>query len=104
DAAGDLEGGEGGVVAVGGVGLAGLVPAPLDEIGAEAAHALDRAEQPVEHIAPVAQHVEDDAAALGLAIVPGRALRRLVVAREDPIAEIALDREDAAEEAGIDQR
>jgi hypothetical protein len=69
----------------------------------EAAHAFNLAEQPVEHVAPVAQHVEDDAAALGLAIVPRRPLRRLPVAFEHPVAEIALDREDAPEEAALDQ-
>src|SRR5262249_33817053 len=42
-------------------------------------------------------------AAFRLAVIPGRALRRLPVALEDPVAEIALDREDAAEEAAVDQ-
>src|SRR3954464_9131647 len=51
----------------------------------------------------MAQHVENDAAAFALAVVPGRALRRLPVALEDPIAELALDREDAAEETAIDE-
>ncbi len=52
----------------------------------------------------MAEHVEDDAAALGFAVVPGRPLRGLPVALEHPVAEIALDREDAPEEARLDQR
>jgi hypothetical protein len=71
-------------------------------VGAEAEHALHVAEQIVEHVAPVAQHVEDDAAALGALVVPGRSLRGLPVALEHPVAEVALDRQDAAEEAGLD--
>ena len=70
---------------------------------AEARHALDIAEQVVEHVAPVADHVEDDAAALGLLVVPRRPLRRLPVALEHPVAELAAHAEDAAEEAGVDQ-
>ena len=71
---------------------------------AEARHRLDRAEQVVEHVAPVRQHIEDDAAAFLLAVVPARALRRLApVALEHPVAELAAHREDAAEEAGVVQ-
>src|SRR3954449_149335 len=51
----------------------------------------------------MAEHIEDDAAAVLLAVVPGRALRRLPVALEHPIAELAAHREDAAEKAGVDQ-
>ena len=47
------------------------------------------AEQIVEHVAPVAEHVDDDAAAVFLAVVPGRALRGNGVAFEDPVAELA---------------
>ena len=41
------------------------------------------------------------AAAILFAIVPGRALRRLPVAFEDPVAELAANRQHAAEESGI---
>ncbi len=64
DAALELEGGVGGVVGVGGVALALLVDALGDMRGAEAADGLDLAEEVVEHVAPVAEHVEDDAAAV----------------------------------------
>ena len=99
----ELEGRIGGVVDVVGVGLAVLVPALRDMRRAEAGDALDIAEQVVEHVAPVAHHVEDDAAALRLLVVPRRPLRRLPVALEHPVAELAAHREDAAEEAGVDQ-
>ena len=102
-AARELERRIGGVVDVGLVGLAVLVPALGDMGRAEAGDALDLAEQVVEHVAPVAQHVEDDAAAVLLAVVPRRPLRRLPVALEHPVAELAAHREDAAEEAGVDQ-
>ncbi len=101
-AAGELEGRIGGVVGIRGVGLAGLVDARGNVGGAEARHRLDRAEQVVEHVAPVRQHIEDDAAAFLLAVVPARALRRLPpVALEHPVAELAAHRQDAAEEAGV---
>ena len=45
----------------------------------------------------------DDAAAVGGPVVPGRALRRLPVALEDPVAELAAHRQDAAEEAAVDE-
>src|SRR5262245_13393367 len=51
----------------------------------------------------MAEHVEDDAAAILLAVIPRRPLRRLPVALEHPVAELAAHREDAPEEAGLDQ-
>src|SRR5690606_25653906 len=46
---------------------------------------------------------EDDAAAIGLAVVPGGALRRLPVALEHPVSELAAHREDAPEETAVAQ-
>ena len=103
DAARELEDRIGGVVGIGDV-AAGLLVDPLrDVVGAQAEHAPDVAEQVVEHVAPVAEHVQDDATAVRLPVVPGRALRGLPVALEHPVAEVALDREDAPEEAGVRQ-
>src|SRR5215831_199555 len=100
----ELEGGIGGVVDVGLVSLAVLVPA-LGNMGrAQTGHALHLTKEIVEHVAPVAEHVEDDAAALVLLVVPRGALRRLPVTLEHPIAELAAHGEEAPEEAGIDQR
>src|SRR5690606_37045730 len=97
----ELEGGVSRVVRIGDVGLALLVDALRDMGGAEAAHRLHLAEQVVEHVAPVAEHGEDDAAAIGLAVVPRRALRWLPVALEHPVSVLAAHREDAPEEATV---
>ena len=80
DAVRELEGRVGGVLGGGDVRLAVFVPPLRDVRRAEAQHALHRAEQVVEHVAPVAQHVDDDAAAVLLAVVPRRPLRGLPVA------------------------
>ena len=84
--------------------IALFVDAAWNMRGAEAAHRLHLAEQVVEHVAPVAEHVEDDAAAFGLLVVPARALRRRTpVALEHPITELAAHREHSAEEARVAQ-
>src|ERR1700751_3132981 len=100
DAALELEGRISRVIGVGLVRLAALVDALWNMRRAEAAHGLHLAEQIVEHIAPMAQHIQNDAAAFGLAVIPARPLRRLApVALEHPIAELAAHSEHAAEEA-----
>ena len=100
DAALELERGVGGVVGRARVGLARLVPPPVDVRGAAGTRQrLHRAEEVVEHVAPVAEHVDDDAAAVFLAVVPGRPLRGHRVALEHPVAELAAHRQDVAEEA-----
>ena len=103
DAPLQLEGGVGGIVRRCLVGGVGLVPALRDMDGAETADAFHRAEQVVEDVAPMAEHVEDDAAAIFLAVVPGWSLGRLQIAFEDPIAELDPGRKDAAEESGLAQ-
>ena len=71
--------------------------------GAEAAYRLHLAEQVIEHVAPVAEHVEDDPPAVLRAIVPRRPLRRLPVALEHPVAELAPDRQHPPEEPAVAQ-
>src|SRR5262249_30318748 len=57
-----------------------------------------------EHIAPVAEHIEDDAATFGLLIVPARPLCRLTpISLEHPVSEFSANREHASEEAGVAQ-
>ena len=101
--AGEFEGGVRRIVGSGRVFASLLVPALRNVRGAEATHAADLAKQVVEHVAPMAQHVDDDAAVVLLAVVPRRPLCRLPVALEHPIAELAADRQDAAEKARVDQ-
>src|SRR5438034_472274 len=99
----EAERGIGGIIRRRRVLLAVLVEAFRNIRGAGAAHALDLAEEIVEHVAPVADHVEDDAAAVLAAIIPRRPLRLLPAALEHPIAELAAHQEHPAEEAGIAQ-
>ena len=99
NAALELEGRVGRVVGVGGIAIARFVEALGDVCHAEARHGSNLAKQIIEHIAPVAQHIEDDAAAFRLAVVPARPLDRLQVALEHPIAELTAHREEAPEEA-----
>ena len=86
-----------------GVGVALLVPALRDVGDGLGHHGLDRAEQVLQHVVPVAEHVEHHAAAVLGAVVPARALGGDDVTLEHPVAELAADREDAAEEAEVDQ-
>src|SRR5689334_12522071 len=69
--------------------------------GAQAGDGLDRSEEIVEDVAPVAEHVEDDSAAVLFAVVPGGALDGDVVTFENPIPECAADGENPAEEPQI---
>src|SRR6185437_4155067 len=99
----ESERGVGGVISGRRVLLALLVETFEDIGGAEAGDALNLAKQIVEHVAPVADHVENDAAAVLAAVIPRRPLRFLPAALEHPVAELAAHREHAAEEAGIAQ-
>jgi hypothetical protein len=63
-----------------------------------ARHGFDFAEQAIEDVAPMREHIEDQPAAAGLAIIPARPLRRIGRAVKDPPAEIEPDRQDPAEE------
>src|SRR5699024_9637393 len=87
----------------GGVLLALLVPAPADVRGGLGVDVLDAAEQLLDDVVPVREHVRDDAAAVLAAVVPGGALRLLPVALVDPVAELTAHGEDLAEETGVDQ-
>ena len=102
DAAGQFERGVGGVVGGAVVGFAVFVPAFVDVRRAQAGDRLDFAKEVVEHVAEVAEHVDDDAPAVFLAIVPRRALGGDGVAFEDPIAELAAHGKNPAEESAVD--
>ncbi len=104
DPALQLEGGVGRVVGGGVVPAAPLVPALRDLRHAQRRHRLHLAEEVVEDVAPVREHVEDHPAPVLLAVVPRRPLRRDDVALEDPVAELPADGVDAAEEVRVAQR
>src|ERR1700730_17899471 len=99
----ELQGCVWGVVEVPAVGLAVFFPAFGDVGRTQAGDAFHLAEQIVEHVAPVTEHIENDAAAFLLAVIPPGPLRRRPVALEHPVAELAAHRDDAPEERGIDQ-
>src|SRR6476660_9941146 len=91
----NVEGGVRRIVGRAIVGLARFVPACRDMGGAKAGHRFHRSEKVVQDVAPVAEHVDDDAAALFLAVIPRRALDGHRVTLEYSIAELAADAEDA---------
>src|SRR5260221_1554074 len=93
-----------GIVGGGAVFAAVFIPAGRDVPRTEAGNPLDFPEQAVEHVAAVAQHIENDSSAVLLAVVPGGPLRGLVIALEHPVAELAPDREYFPEETGVTQR
>ena len=88
------------------VGLASLVDTLRNVDRAEARNTFDRSEGLIDQVTPVAEHVDDDAAAVFLAVVPARALDGLVgvVTGENPVAEFAAHREDATEETLVDEQ
>ena len=98
-----FKGGIGGVVRGAGVGLALFVDTLWNVRRGEAGNPRHLAEEVVDHVTPVAEHVDDHPAAIFLAVVPGRALRRDRVALEDPVTELAPDGEDIAEEVVLDE-
>ena len=100
---GHLEHAVSGVVGSGVVGVALLVPAGGDVRDGLARDGVDLADDALEHVVPVAEHVRGHAAAIFLAVVPRGALSGLVVAFEDPVAELATQGDDAAEEALVHQ-
>ena len=103
DVALEFEGGIGGIIGGGFVGVTVFVPALGDMGHGVAGHRLDRGDHVVEHVAPVAEHVRDHAAAVLLAVVPRRALRRHPVPFEDPIAEFTAHAENLAEKTAVAQ-
>src|SRR5579872_5408471 len=80
-----------------------LVPALGNVSVADADHAFDLTKEIVEHVAPVADHVENDAPAVFRAVIPRWPLRFLPVALEHPVTELAAHRQHAAEESGLAQ-
>src|ERR1017187_5436838 len=101
DAALQLESRIGGIVGGRLVGVAVFIPTSRNMGRAHARYRLHRAEDVIQDIAPVAQHVDDDAAAVFLAIVPRRPLAGDGIAFEHPVAELATDGLDVAEKAEL---
>src|SRR5579862_470641 len=92
---------EGVVLDIDVVGPAGFVDAPGLRRHVAARNRGDRPQQPVEDVTPMREHIEDEAAAAFLPVVPARALRRGEVAIEHPPAEIEPDRNYLSEELSL---
>jgi hypothetical protein len=60
--------------------------------GAQTRDGLHAAEDVVEHVTPMTKHVENEAAAVFLAVVPRLALRWNRVTLKDPVTELAAHR------------
>ena len=80
-----------------------LVDAGGNVRGADREHGAHGSEHVVQDVAPVREHVADDAAAVLAAVVPRRPLRLRVRPGIDPVAELAARSDDAPEEAGLDE-
>src|ERR1700721_2194188 len=98
-----LKGGIGCIIRIGFVGCAALIETLGDMSSADAADRLYRAEQVVEHVAPMGEHVENDASAIRFAVIPGRPLRRLQIALKYPVTELTPHREHAPAKARVFQ-
>ncbi len=96
-----LENREGRILDVDPVRIAGLVAALGQRSDVAARNGCDLAQQAIENVAPVREHIEDQPAAGGFAIIPARPLRRVGRAVEYPPAEIEPDRKHSAEEIGL---
>ena len=92
-----------GVVGSGLVALPVFVPAFRDVGGDARGHGAHRGEELLQDVVPVREHVQHDAAAVFGPVVPTGALRGLPVAFEHPVAELAADGQDAAEEPAVDE-
>src|SRR6185503_6321636 len=67
------------------------------------AHTGDGPDQMIDQITPMRRHIEDEAAAFRLLVVPARTLTGLLAAVEYPPAEIDTRMEHAAEKAALFQ-
>src|SRR5580704_12355412 len=85
------------------VSLSLLIHALRDSRSANALHGAHPTKSMVQNIAPMAEHVHDDAAVVLLAVVPGGPLRGLPVALEDPIAKLAPHGKNPAKETTFHQ-
>jgi hypothetical protein len=83
------------------VPLAILVSAFGERRRVTARDGFDLAQQPIEDVAPMGEHIEDEPAAGCFAIIPARPLRRVRRAVEHPPAEVEPDRQNSPEEISI---
>src|SRR5215472_8633121 len=80
---------------------AALVPSPGDRGRMAARDGFDLAEQTIEDVAPVGEHIEDQPAPRLLAVIPTWSLRRVELAVEHPPAKIQSHRQHTSKEIGF---
>src|ERR1700680_4111659 len=78
-----------------------FIPAPRNMRRTQAGDRFHRAEDVIENVAPVAEHVHDQSAAVCFAVIPRRPLSWNGVAFEDPITKFAADGKYPAEESEV---
>ena len=71
--------------------------------GPEASEGLNFAKKILDHILPVAEHIDDNAAVVLFAVIPRGALKLFVFASKNPIAKLTAHGEDFSEESSVDQ-
>ena len=105
NAVSQFHGGVAGIVRGALVGISLLVYSFPDVSGTPAGYALDRTEDVVHEVAPMTEHVYDDASAVFLTIVPARPLSGLILVMpgEHPVSKLSADGKDLPEESLADQ-
>ena len=103
DAAVQFKGRVGGIVCCAAIGITLFIDPFWDVGSTQAGHRFDRAKKVVQHIAPVAEHVANNAPIILLAIVPGGTLSLSGMTFKHPIPELPAYRENPAKEAVLDQ-
>ena len=101
DSAFQLKRGIGGVIGTDVVRPAGFIPPARNMSSACARHRLNLPEQIIQNIPPVAQHVENNAAAVFFAVIPGGSLSGNCVTFEHPVSELAANGKYSSKESEI---
>ena len=85
------------------IGFAIFIPALREMCGSDTGDAFDGTEEVVNDVSPVAEHIEDNAAAVFGTVVPRWSLGGDGIALEDPITEFTADSDNLSEEISIYQ-
>ena len=71
--------------------------------GSQAGEGFDFSEEILDHVLPMAEHIDDDSAVVFLTVVPGGALEFLEFSGKHPVSELSPDGENLSEEASVDE-
>ena len=101
DTTGQLECRVCGIISCAGIRLPSLVNSLWNVGRSQARNRLYLTEEVGERILPVAKHVNNDATALFLAVIPGGALRRLPITFENPVTKFPTHTEYTSKESAL---